>query len=131
MRERLSRDVDILVIRLLPDSVDDTHELNNNIYKLQILYNLAKTNSNWLLNNKSIVAKLFDYFNKLWTKKQTEDYLHYQVNSEIILVLKIFVIYCKQNHNDCGLLYKILCVYNQRFSHDLSFLKKFYKYYLP
>ena len=51
-------------MRLMPpENIDEIYDNTSNyIYKLKILYNLAKINPNYLINTKNLIHKLSDYF---------------------------------------------------------------------
>ena len=48
-----------------------------------------------------------------------------------MLTLITLVLYCKTQKNEIPLLFKMIEILNTRTANDLSFLYKFYKYYIP
>jgi len=54
----------------------------------------------------------------------------YSRKSEIVILLKILINYCKQNHSDLDTLFKIVSVANIRISQEQSFIRRFLRSYI-
>ena len=80
------------------------------------------------MNYRHLVDKLIELWdhNNQWKKNLENQEFKVILKNETTLMVKTFVLYCKNNMDEIDLIFKMLCVFSLRTSNDSQFLRKFY-----
>ena len=130
MRERVSRETQTFLERTFQS--DQLPHFDFHYKAIRIIRIITRKNPRWLLNNRIIIDFLQKYWNSKDLKNAIDDeFCKDHIKDEISQILKIIILYCKNNRKEIQLIFDILPIFNIRTSNDYSFLHKFYRYYLP
>ena len=75
--------------------------------------------------------KLLKRMQDVQDKIDRDSITEFKRKSEIVLLLKIILNYCRENHEDYDTLFKLLETSKRRLARDSSFLRKFFSNELP